>query len=182
VQQGRSSDTAALSRDHTILISDSRLVTITGGKWTTYRKMGEDTIDRAARIGGLPVVKSRTAELRLHGFPDHSASCGEWEQVYGSDLPLLRELIKENPGSGELLDPRLPFRRAEVLWAVRYEMARAVEDVLARRTRALFLDARASIDAAPVAARCMAQELGRDANWEQEQIAAFRRLAEGYLY
>ncbi len=188
VQRGHASNTAALSRDHMILISDSKLVTITGGKWTTYRKMAEDTIDRAAPLGGLPAVSSRTAELRLHGCPKNRgrsvdlAPTTEWEEVYGTDLPLLHDLTKENAQSGELLDARLPFRRSEVLWAVRHEMARSVEDVLARRTRALFLDARASIDAAPITARLMAQELGRDAGWERKQVAAFRHLAQGYLY
>ena len=115
-------------------------MTITGGKWTTYRKMAQDAIDR---IGGSP---SRTADLRLHGWTDETVADSPWRQVYGSDAPLVSELPRQ------LLHPSLPFSRGEVVWAARHEMARSVEDVLARRTRALFLDARASIEAAPVVA------------------------------
>lgn len=184
VQRSNARSTAELSRDHMILISNSKLVTITGGKWTTYRKMAEDTIDRAAVVGKLAAVKSRTADLPLHGSPgNRDASFNpEWQQVYGTDLPMLHQLALENAGADELLHDHLPFRRVEVLWAVRHEMARTVEDVLARRTRALFLDARASIEAAPLAARLMAQELGKNADWEEKQVLDFRRLAEQYLY
>ena len=185
VRHGPATKTAALSRDHTVLISASRLVTIVGGKWTTYRKMAEDTIDRAASLAGLPRVPSRTADLRLHGAPDDAKALldpGEWEQVYGSDLPALRALAAEDAELGELLHPAFPFRRAEVVWAVRQEMARRVEDVMARRTRALFLDARASIEAAPAAARLMARELGKDAKWEREQVIDYSKLAEQYTW
>ncbi len=176
--------TAALSRDHTILISSSNLVTITGGKWTTYRKMAEDVIDRAAPLGHLAVRPSRTTEMRLHGWSDqHELNAeNEWERVYGADLPMLRGLAQEDAGLNDLLHPRLPFRRREVIWAVRHEMARCVEDVLARRTRALFLDAKASIEAAPDTAHLIAQELGRNAHWEQEQVIAYSRLAEQYAW
>src|SRR5689334_12643728 len=125
VRQGDASNTAAISRDHTIFISPSKLITITGGKWTTYRKMAEDVIDR---IGGSP---SRTAGLRLHGWTEESVGDNPWQRVYGSDAPQVLAL------SQELLHPSLPFSRGEVLWAARQEMARTVEDVLARRTRAL---------------------------------------------
>ncbi len=175
-------NTAALSRDHTILISSSRLLTIVGGKWTTYRKMGEDVVDRAARLGGLAAATSRTAELRLHGWTLDSGAEDEWQRVYGADLPELRKLAAENPELGELLHPALPVRRAEIVWAVRNEMVRCVEDVLARRTRALFLDARASAEAAPEVARLMAKELGRDADWERDQVSSYRKLAERYTW
>lgn len=184
--------TAAISRDHTVLISESRLVTIVGGKWTTYRKMAEDTIDRAAVLAKLPQVASRTASLRLHGAPpleeviaagrQQIEDAGEWQRVYGSDLPALRALGAENPALNALLHPAFEIRLAEVVWAVRHEMARRLEDVLARRTRALFLDARASIAAAPAVARLMAAELARDAQWEREQIIAYSRLAEQYTW
>jgi glycerol-3-phosphate dehydrogenase len=180
----RSSDaksTAALSRDHTILISESKLLTITGGKWTTYRKMAEDVIDRAASLCGLSKKASQTAGLHLHGWILRPEAESEWQQVYGADLPLLDGLA-EDPELDGLLHPELPFRRCEVVWAARHEMARTVEDILARRTRALFLDARASIEAAPVAAHLLARELGRDAAWEQNQVAAFRTVAERYLW
>lgn len=182
VRRNGASSTAALSRDHAILISDSKLVTVTGGKWTTYRRMAEDTIDRAAPLSGLPAVRSRTASLRLHGWMEHSEAATEWEQVYGADLPLLHSLAEADPALDLLLHPALPFRRREVVWAARYEMARTVEDVLARRTRALFLDAGASLEAAPVVAGIVARELGRDEGWEQSQMRAYRRLAEQYTW
>ncbi len=177
---------ARLPRNHTILVSPSGLVTIIGGKWTTYRRMGQDAIDRAARIGALPERKSTTLAMKLHGWTldaplNAKESCGEWERVYGSDLPKLRELSAQEPGLEALLDPRLPFRRREVVWAARREMARTVEDVLARRTRALFLDARAAIQAAPDVARLLAEELHRSASWMQKDLLEFTELAQGYL-
>jgi len=190
VRSGQASKTAAISRDHTVLISASGLVTIVGGKWTTYRKMAEDTIDRAAPLAALPRVLSRTGNLPLHGAPRNREALGDpalldqcaWQQVYGSDLPALRALAAEQAELGELLHPAFPFRRAEVIWAVRHEMARCLEDVLARRTRALFLDARASVEAAPTAASLMARELRKDAQWEREQLIAYSKLAEQYTW
>ncbi len=183
-QKGVSS--ARLPRNHTILVSPSGLVTVTGGKWTTYRRMGQDTIDRAAQSCALPERKSTTLAMKLHGWTrdaplDAKGACGEWEQVYGSDLPKLRELSTQEPGLEELIHPRLPFRRREVIWAARHEMARTVEDVLARRTRALFLDARAAIEAAPEAARLLAEELHRSDRSMQNDLQQFLELAEGYL-
>jgi glycerol-3-phosphate dehydrogenase len=175
-------NTAELSRDHTILISSANLVTVTGGKWTTYRKMAEDTVTRAAPLGHLANAPSRTAELRLHGWTAGGEQADNWEQVYGADLPAVRELAKGDPELDQLLHPRLPFRRCEVVWAARYEMARRVEDVLARRTRALFLDARASMEAGGITARLMARELGRSQEWEREEAAAFRSLAKDYVW
>jgi len=135
--------TSKLSRDHTILVSASGLITVTGGKWTTYRRMGQDTIDRAALVAALSKRSSPTLELKLHGWTSEAtAAKSAWECVYGSDLPALRALSAEDASLNCLLHPRLPFRLSEVVWAARYEMARTVEDVLARRTRALFLDAR----------------------------------------
>jgi glycerol-3-phosphate dehydrogenase len=179
VKQADAASTAAISRDHTVLISKSKLVTITGGKWTTYRKMGEDVIDRAAALAGLAKSPSKTADLRLHGWSQDVAAGGEWRQVYGSDLPLLSAI---NPDLAEPLHPALPFQQAEVVWAARYEMARTLEDVLARRTRALFLDARASIEAAPQAARLLAEELGHDDLWQHKQVAAFDAVAAQYVW
>lgn len=182
VGKADASSTAAISRDHTILISNSKLITVTGGKWTTYRKMAEDAIDRAGPLAGLAASASRTANLRLHGWIEKLERPDEWERVYGADLPLLNCLMKEDPALDQPLHPRLPFRQGEIAWAARYEMARCVEDVLARRTRALFLDARASIEAAPLTARVLSRELGRDAAWEQNQISAFRKVAEAYIW
>jgi len=159
------SDTAALRRDHRLEVSPSGLVTITGGKWTTYRRMGEDAVDAAARVAGLPDRPSVTATLRLHG---------------GQEDPELARLAAERPELGEPLHPRLPYHAAEVVRAARHEMARSVEDVLARRTRALLLDARASVEAAPRVAALLAAELGRDEAWQRRQVAAYGELARGY--
>jgi glycerol-3-phosphate dehydrogenase len=182
VRQADTANTAALSRDHTILISPSKLVTITGGKWTTYRKMAEDVINRAAPLAGLPHVASRTSDLRLHGWTTKPAARNEWECVYGSDLPFLQSLAEENVEFDEFLHPALPFRKAEIVWAARHEMARTVEDVLARRTRALFLDAAASMESAPVTARLLAGELGHNNTWARDQVQSFRKLAEAYTW
>jgi glycerol-3-phosphate dehydrogenase len=175
--------TSKLSRDHTIMVSVSGLITVTGGKWTTYRRMGQDTIDRATQVAALPKRPSPTLELRIHGWtPDATTANSPWESVYGSDLPALRALSAQDSSLDALLHPRLPFRRREVVWAARYEMARTVEDVLARRTRALFLDARAAIDAAPAVADLLARELHRCDGWKADDLRSFQETAKGYLY
>jgi glycerol-3-phosphate dehydrogenase len=174
--------TSRLSRDHTILVSSSGLVTIAGGKWTIYRRMGQDVIDRVCEVASLPNRLSVSRELKLHGWVANSTtSASEWERVYGSDLPMLNALSCGEPDLDAPLHPRLPFRRREVIWAARHEMARTVEDVLARRTRALFLDARAAIEAAPVVASLLARELNRSDDWRTKDLASFVELARGYL-
>ncbi|MGI8962602.1 MAG: glycerol-3-phosphate dehydrogenase/oxidase [Bryobacteraceae bacterium] len=190
VRRAGISKTAALSRDHTILVSPAKLLTITGGKWTTYRRMAEDAINRAAPLGGLPAMQCQTAQLKLHGWIDEPNQGWteeldqqiEWERVYGADLPALQKLGQEDPNLDQPLHPQLPFRRSEVIWAARYEMATCIEDVLARRTRALFLDAKASLEAAPTTARLLASELEKDATWEQNELEKYRRVAEGYVW
>ena len=174
--------TSKLSRDHTILISKTGVVTVTGGKWTTYRRMGQDTVDHAADVAGLPKVASRTLDLKLHGWTDQAAAISESERVYGTDLPAIKQLTAVDKALEQLLHPRLPYRFREVVWAARYEMARTVEDVLARRTRALFLDARAAIEAAPAVADLLAKELGRNKAWRDENLQSFLAVAQGYVY
>ena len=182
VQQPDKSSTAAISRDHTILISSSRLVTITGGKWTTYRRMAQDVIDRSAAVGGLTPAKSITANLKLHGWALPASQEKAWKHVYGADLPELEAMAEAHPELNERLAPHLPFRRVEVTWAASQEMARTVEDVLARRTRALFLNAVASAQAAPEVARLLAGALGKDEQWQQDQVSAFRSVSENYIW
>jgi glycerol-3-phosphate dehydrogenase len=162
-------DTKKLSREHTIVVSDSGLVTLAGGKWTTYRRMGQDVVDRAAEVAGLAPAPSRTEDLRLHGW-------AETLDPYGSD----RAVVDALPGAGVRLHPNLPYTEAEVRWAARHEQARTVEDVLARRTRALLLDAAAAVAMAPRVAGILAEELGRDMAWRIAQVAAFAGLAELY--
>ncbi len=175
--------TSQLSRDHCILVSPSGLVTVAGGKWTTYRLMGQDAMDRACEVASLPKRRSPTLEMKLHGWtPEADPSASEWEQNYGSDLPLVRALTAADPGLDAGLHPRLPYKGRDVVWAARYEMARTVEDVLARRTRALFLDARAALEAAPLTADLLARELTMSDALAAKSLDSFRELARGYLY
>ncbi len=180
VQSDKGGTTASLSRDHTLLVSTSGLVTITGGKWTTYRHMGEEAVTAAAAVAGLVERPSVTRELRIHGWQETAREEGAVGE-YGCDAAKVEGLAAENSAWGARLHPLLPYRGVDVIWGVRREYARSVEDVLARRTRALFLDARASIEMAPAVARLMASELGRDAAWEEAQVDAYRQLAAGYL-
>jgi len=173
-------NTAAISRDHTIYISRSGLVTITGGKWTTYRKMAEDTIDQAATIARLPEHPSITRDLHIHGYHQHAENFGDLA-IYGADAPVIQDLLYKDLALKQQLHPNLSTIAGEVIWAVRHEMARTVEDFLSRRTRALLLDARASMAMAPEVARLMAEELGKDEQWVTEQIASYKELANGYL-
>lgn len=172
--------TSSISRDHVIVVSRSGLVTVTGGKWTTYRRMGEDTIAQAILVAGLEEKPSVTSSLIVHGGSDISE--GEKHLgVYGSDSPKIEDLLLKDRTLSEKIHPGLPYMKAEVVWHVRSEMARTVEDVLARRTRALYLDARASIDASPVVARIVAHELGRNDKWEKGQIKNYADIAKSYL-
>ncbi|PSQ97257.1 MAG: FAD-dependent oxidoreductase [Bacteroidetes bacterium SW_9_63_38] len=177
---GSSGDTSEISRTHQLSVSDSGLVTISGGKWTTYRQMAEDTLDEAIDHSGLDKRPSVTGDLKLHGATENADQYGDLKH-YGADAPGLQELMDERPELEEQLDERLPIRGAQVVWAVRHEMARAVEDVLARRTRCLLLNAQASIDIAPRVAELMAEELDQDDAWVQNQVDEYTELAEGYL-
>lgn len=180
VARGGSEETSSISRDHTLLIDPSGLVTIAGGKWTTYRKMAEDTINEAAVVAGLDERKSVTENLRLHGWLKNSEAADPFE-LYGSDAPALKKIASDREDGNPRLHPNLPYTAAEVVWAVRREMARTVEDVLARRTRSLLLDARASIEIAMPVAELMAAELQRDQQWIEQQVEAYSRLARGYF-
>lgn len=178
------SNTSKLSRDHRVILSKTGMVTVTGGKWTTYRKMGEDTINQAAKVAGLTAAPSRTADLKLHGWtePGSLPAMEESERVYGSDLEQIRALGDEYPSLNELLHPQLPYRKREVVWAIRQEQARTVEDVLARRTRALFLNARAAMEAAPEVSRILARELNRSETFRGQDLENFLIVAKGYVY
>ncbi|MBW7865479.1 MAG: glycerol-3-phosphate dehydrogenase/oxidase [Candidatus Hydrogenedentes bacterium] len=176
---GDAATTAALSRDHTLHISRSGLVTVTGGKWTTYRKMAEDTVDQAATVAQLDPPPCPTRTLRIHGYSKRPEEFGDLA-LYGADALSIRNLMRGAPGNAERIHPNFTTVAAEVLWAVRNEMARTVEDFLSRRTRALLLDAAASVEAAPRVAALMAKELGRDRVWEEEQLRKYTALAARY--
>lgn len=183
--------TAQLSREYVVEISTSGLITITGGKWTTYRPMGSHVIDEAAKIGGLEPRRSTTGSQRLRGSPNEGQDrigtiVGDEASpdplvAYGTDAEQLRLRMVARPDEAMLLHPRLPYYSAEVIWAVDQEWARTVEDVLSRRTRALLLDAQASIEAAPRVAALMSESLGRDESWRSDQVSRFRTLARAYL-
>lgn len=172
--------TKEISRKHKIITSKSGLVSIIGGKWTTYREMGEDAINKLAKLANLPKKESITENLHIHGYKKN-VNLENPLYYYGSNLEDIEGLIKAMPQLGEQLSEELKIIKAQVIWAVRYEYARKVEDVLARRTRALFLDAKESIRMAPKVAEIMAKELNYDDNWEREQVISFTKLANGYL-
>jgi glycerol-3-phosphate dehydrogenase len=172
--------TKEISRGHKILVSGGGLVTLTGGKWTTYRKMGEDVVDRAASVAGLPLKKSTTKNLKVHGYlkGGHPSDPLHW---YGSDRLKLDQLIREDPSFSEAMSTRVHLQKVQVVWGVRGEMARSVEDILARRTRILQLDAREAIRLAPLVASIMARELGHDPTWEDQQVEEFKQVARLHL-
>jgi glycerol-3-phosphate dehydrogenase len=178
-RSGDSRRTAALSRDHVLRVESGGLVTLTGGKWTTYRRMAEQCVDEAARVAKLPERPSRTKDMPVHGSDANAARFGDLS-VYGADAPAVSALIQEDPKLGERLHPALPDIGAQIVWAAREEMAMTVEDALARRSRALFLNAKAALEMAPRAAELMARELGRDASWQAAQVEEFRAVAAGY--
>lgn len=172
--------TKALSRDHTIDVDKAGLLTICGGKWTTYRRMAKDGVDKAISLAGLSAVACQTEHLKVHGCPDTTVKSGEMAS-YGSDAALIKAMMAAEPALAKPLHPALPYRAAEVVWAVRHEMCRNVEDFLARRVRALFLNAQAAMEMAPQVASLMAQELGRDDRWQSEQVRDFSQLASQYV-
>jgi glycerol-3-phosphate dehydrogenase len=179
VKAGDHANTAALSRDHTIHISKSGLLTITGGKWTTYRRMAEDAVDHAAVLARLDDRPCVTKELRIHGYHWRAEKFGALAG-YGSDAAPMEELIHDNPELAQPLHEALPISAVQVVWAARWEMARTVDDVLARRTRALYLNVKAALEMAPAAARLLARELGRDEFWQKQQVEDFHRIARHF--
>jgi glycerol-3-phosphate dehydrogenase len=171
--------TKEVSRRHKITLSKSGLLTIIGGKWTTYRKMAEETVNRAIREGFLEKAECVTADLKLTRLP--SVNGAERFQIYGDNSADILRITKQDPESGNPVDPRLPYTRAEFIWICRNEMPLFLEDVLARRTRSLFLNARASEDISPLVADIMATEFGYDKSWEKEQVEAYKDVVKNYL-
>ncbi len=184
--------TASLSREHAIHVAKSGLITIAGGKWTTYRKMAQDCVDQAATIAQLDERPCITGDLTIGGSHPARADIGDPRKFgdprnsgdlasYGGAVPALQELMVSHPDLAQPLHPALPIRAAQVVWAARQEMARTVDDVLARRTRALFLNAQAAIDMAPTVAELLAADLARDATWQRDQVTRFQSQARHYL-
>ena len=176
VKSARSERTADLSRRHSVTISETGLITVTGGKLTTYRKMAADTVDEAVRILGRGRRRSPTKHLALRGATGHEVNGNALSQHlagrYGGETRTLLAMIEADPTLGEPLVEGLPYVRAEAVYAARYEMARTLDDVLSRRTRALLLARDATVAAAPAVARLLAPELG----WSEEEVE--REVAE----
>ncbi|WP_400261053.1 glycerol-3-phosphate dehydrogenase/oxidase [Sphingobacterium sp. SG20118] len=175
-----SKSTKEISRDHKLITSKSGLITITGGKWTTYRKMAEDTVNKAIEIGKLTDAPCITKTLKIHGYLEDKQE-GHW-QIYGTDADLIKDLAIKNPELNQKIHPKFDYIAAEVVWAVRNEMARRLEDVLARRMRMLFLDAKAAMEAAPVVVHIMANELDQTESWKEEELQQFLALGKHYSY
>ena len=180
VKTSNTASTALASRDHTIIVSKSNMITITGGKWTTYRRMAKDAVSNAAFIGKLPIVKCTTRHLHLHGYTD-ALKYGDQLSSFGSDAKSILQMIAADPSLGEPIHASFAFTKAEVIWAVKNEMAMTVEDILARRSRMLFLHAKAAIEASKIVATLMANEMGKDQDWQLEQVNDFKEIASSYL-
>lgn len=172
--------TKEISRSHKVTVSDSNLVSIIGGKWTTYRKMGEDTVAALKKHKILNMDKSTSENIKIHGFPNPNPA-EDHLAIYGSDAEGINELMKNEPALARKLHPGYPNTLAEVVWIVRNEMAMKIEDVLARRLRILFLDAQTAMDMAASVASIMRKELEKSEEWEQKEITEFRELAEKYV-
>lgn len=179
-KEGKS--TKEVSRSHKVIVHESGMLTLTGGKWTSYRKMAQDVIDKAIEVHSLKNVKCKTFDLPIHGNMDKKkVDRSSHLYIYGSEIPEIKKIQQEKPGYAAKIHPKYAFTFAEVIWAIREEMAQSVEDVLARRVRLLFLDAQAAIDCAPGVASAMAQETGKDKAWEEAQVNEFTKLARNYL-
>lgn len=177
---GEGKKTKEISRGHKIVVSKSGMVTLTGGKWTTYRQMAEDAIDTVAETGSLPQKKSITRNLKIHAYKK-DVDFKNPMHFYGSDEEKIIAIANQEDGLSEYVSEKLKVIKAQVIWGARYEMARTVEDILSRRTRCLLLDAKESIKMAPIVAELLAKELGHDKVWEQNQYEEYKVLASRYI-
>lgn len=177
--QGDGKNTKEISRSHKIIVSDSGLVTIIGGKWTTFRRMAQDTIDKAIEIGAIPSKPCVTEQLHIHGY-DTTVNHQEELHFYGSDLKVLKQLEAENPNFSEKLSPNYEYTVANVVFAVRNELANKVEDVLGRRFRLLFLDAKTAVNVSRKVAEVMANELKKSPEWIESEVNDFAKVASIY--
>lgn len=178
VRKDESQATSKLGRDHAVRVDDAGLVTMLGGKWTTYRKMAEDCVNHCVELVGLAPTPCRTKHLPIRSNAD--ASTDTQFANYGADADAVRQLVASEPAYAEPLDSELPYTVGEAVWAIRHEMARTVEDVLSRRLRMLLLNAEATRRAAPRVAELLAEELGRDAAWVATELEHFNELVNGY--
>ncbi|MDO3695465.1 glycerol-3-phosphate dehydrogenase/oxidase [Wenyingzhuangia sp. chi5] len=180
VKSGNAEDTAEISREHVIEVSKSGLVSIAGGKWTTYRKMAEDVVDKVTMVTILPFVKSETEFLNIHGHRKLKSETNPLA-IYGTDEKLMKRLCSSNPELKEKIHPNHPYLKVQIVWAVQKEDAKTIEDVLSRRIRLLFLDAQASIESAEIVGNLLQKELNKSTEWKEKQIIDFKKLAQQYL-
>lgn len=178
--KGESTKTKEISRSHKIFVTQSNLFTMVGGKWTTFRRMAQDMVEKVESILEWEKTETKTKNLHIHGYVkkvDHTSNL-YW---YGSDIDGINQIVANNPDMGEYVSKSLGILKAQVVWAVQNEMAFTVEDVLSRRTRCLLLNAREAITIAPKVASIMAKELGKNSDWEQKQVDDFNRVASMYI-
>ncbi|WP_152287735.1 glycerol-3-phosphate dehydrogenase/oxidase [Flavicella marina] len=179
VSNKNSNNTSEISREHRIEISESGLVSIMGGKWTTYRKMAKDVINKASTLVGLPRVKSKTLHLKLHGY-DVNSNNYEHLKSYGSDAILINNLYKENSSFKKPIHKDYAITIGQLIFSIRYEHAKTIEDLLARRTRLLFLDVKASLEAAETVGKLLQDELKKDNSWLHSELENFKTTARTY--
>jgi glycerol-3-phosphate dehydrogenase len=182
LRSGRTTRTADLSRKHSVRVAPSGVVTVTGGKLTTYRRMAADAVDAAVQVVGDPTPPSRTKHLRLFGGEGIAPPVAALEPSthehlagrYGTEAEAVRALTVGDPDLAAPLVPGLPYVRAEAIYAVRHEMARTLDDVLSRRTRARLLARDASAAAAADVAELLAPELGWSAAERDAEVDGYR--------
>lgn len=177
---GEGNSTKEISRDHKLMVSAKGLITITGGKWTTYRRMAEETIDLAIAHAGLIAKPCVTKDTEIHGCMETTEN--HHLDIYGTDRKHIEKLIQEDQEMGQKLHENFPYIKAEIVWSARNEMVETVEDILSRRLRILFIDANAAKQMAPVVASILAKEFKQQISWENDQINNFNNLANGYSY
>ncbi|WP_280743937.1 MULTISPECIES: glycerol-3-phosphate dehydrogenase/oxidase [unclassified Parabacteroides] len=172
--------TKEISRSHKIIREDSGLISIIGGKWTTYRRMAQETVDFAIRNMRISTHDCVTETYPIHGAKPNP-NFSDPLYVYGTDADEIRELINSSPEMSERLHTHYPFTVGEVSWIIRNEMVCTLEDVLARRLRILFMDARAALEIAPQVAEILMAEQGKDPAWKDAQLTAFKQLVSNYI-
>jgi glycerol-3-phosphate dehydrogenase len=176
---GNRKKTAVMPRDHVVKVLPSGLIHVTGGKWTTYRSMAKHAINQAIQTAGLEFVPCRTRHLKIHGWTRYKNN--EHLSLFGTDAKAIKQMIAEDISLSEIIHASYPYTKAEIKWVIENEMAETVEDILARRIRLLFLDAKAALEAAPLVAAMLASIKGNNKKWENEQLDNFNKMAEGYL-
>jgi len=172
--------TKEISRSHKIYVSNSGLLTIIGGKWTTYRKMGEDLVNRAEQKRKWPHINTKTKHLKIHGYKKDT-DINDPMYFYGTDKRSIMKIVSEDSSMNQMISKKLNIIKAQVIWSVRNEMSINVEDFLARRVRAQLLDARESVRIAPAVAKIMAEEMGKTQAWQKAQVKQYEKVTGNYI-